>query len=95
MLSNSKLDAVQKADRKDMLKALPDGSRIASAGVLTILCIPRGLVTEVFSSVMSQDEKKFRAKVGEYHALCRYFDGHSGMLLPGVWDADTLVEIIG
>ena len=94
MLSNSKLDSNQKIQRKVMLRAVPDGSSIYSAGVLTLLCIPSGSVTEVFSSVMSPDEKKFRPKVGEYHALCRYFDGHSGMLLPGEWDADTLVEIL-
>ena len=94
MLSNSKLDAGQKANRKGMIKALPDGSSLACVGVLTILCIPRGSVTEVFSSVMSPDEKKFRAKVGEFHALCRYFNGGAGLILPGMWDADTLAEIL-
>ena len=97
MFSNSRLSAAQKADRKAMLAQLPKGSALACDGVsLTILTVPDGAVTRVFSAVMSSDECKFRRKVGEFHALQRYFnDASGGLVLPGVCHADSLVDMLG
>ena len=93
MLSNSKLTKVQKQSRKDKLGWLPTGSTLANDDLcLTVLCVPAGNVTRVFSSVCSDDEAKFRRKVGEYHVLSRFFDEEPGMILPGVWDAQEVLE---
>lgn len=86
MRSNSKLSKSQKAERKSMLAQLPSGSTMTHDGQTTFLAVPDGNVTRVFSSVMSDDEGKFRRKVGEYHALARFFwDASGGMILPGSW----------
>ena len=94
MISNSKLDALQKADRKTMLANLPKCSSIVSCENMTILAVPDGSVTRIFSSVMSEDEQKFRRKVGEFHALMRFDrDPEGGMLLPGIWTAHEVLEV--
>ncbi len=97
MLSNSKLSAVQKQARKEMLAQLPNGASLANdGGCVTILAVPDGSVTRVFSAVASQDEQKFRRKVGEYHALNRYFnDASGGMVLPGAWNAVDVITMLG
>ena len=74
MTSNSKLTQEQKADRKEMMDALPKGSTFAvSECGVTVLAVPEGDLVAFSSAVMSEDEQKFRRKVGEYHALARYF----------------------
>ena len=85
--SNTRLDKAQKAQRKDMLAQLPDGSSIANDDlVMTVLCVPDGAVTRVYSAVASDDEQKFRRKVGEYVVLNRWLYGEpSAMILPGTW----------
>ena len=97
MESNSKLTPAQKAERKEMLANLPRGSTIGNDGErFTVLCVPDGAVTRVFSSVMGDDETKFRRKVGEYHALLRYRNGDGGMILPGNdWSATDVIHTLG
>lgn len=93
MRSNSKLSKSQKLGRKDMLGCLPAGSTMAHDGLcLTVLCVPAGNVTRVLTSVCSDDEAKFRRKVGEFHVLTRFFERETGMILPGVWDAQEILE---
>ena len=97
MFSNSKLTSAQKDNRKEMLAQLPKGASLANdGGCVTVLAVPDGAVTRVFSAVASQDEQKFRRKVGEYHALDRYFtDANGGMVLPGVWSAIDVINMLG
>lgn len=98
MASNSKLTQEQKGHRKTMLAVLPGVATLANDGArLTILAVPDGSVTRVFSSVASPDEQKFRRKVGEYYALLRWWgsDENSGLILPGFWTAAQLVDILG
>lgn len=76
MIYNSKLTKEQKAERKEMLDALPRGSEmtLTPCGV-TVLIVPNGSTNLMSTAVASIDEIKQRRKVGQYHALLRYFDG--------------------
>ena len=76
MTSNSKLTPEQKAVRKELIALLPNGSSFSvnSKGV-TVLCVPNGKTVEIATSILSDDEQKFRRKVGEYFALIRWNDG--------------------
>jgi hypothetical protein len=76
MASNSKLTKEQKAERKEMLDALPRGSEmtLTPCGV-TVLIVPNGCTNLMSTAVASPDEVKQRREVGQYHALLRYFDG--------------------
>ena len=96
MFSNSKLTAEQRVERKEMLRQLPKGSTMANDGRTTFLCVPDGTVTRVFSSVMSEDEVKFRRKVGEFYALVRHFyDPSGGLILPGSdWTANVVRDAV-
>ena len=50
--------------------------------MVTLLIVPEGTnLVKVYSAVCSKDEKKFRFKVGEYHAINRCID-KVGMVLP-------------
>ena len=73
-MSNSKLTSDQLAQRKLWISELPMGSSFAiSEDGVTVLCVPEGNVVSIATSIMGADEQKFRRKVGEYHALARYF----------------------
>lgn len=74
--SNTKLTAAEKLSRKDMR------ARVAAAGGTTfvsidrsvvIVAVPRGNVCEVSTAIASPDEVKCRRKVGEFHALDRWY----------------------
>lgn len=93
MTSNSKLTESQKQARKSWLATLPRGSTIYTSQGVTVLCVPDGSVTRVYSSVASSHEKKIRVKVGEFYALQRWAsDG--GFILPGYWPAcEVLVDL--
>lgn len=94
-LSNTRLTPEQKAARKYMLEKLPAGSQFGynKGSGLTILMVPRGCVVEVFSSLASVNEQKFRPEVGEYHALLR--SGCGGFILPaGYWTAQELADTL-
>lgn len=94
MASNSKLTKEQKTARKDMLAVLPKGSSMAlSMTGITVLIVPDGAVDRVFTSVASPDEVKIRRKVGEFHALCRWFDDKGGFVMPaGFLTADQFAD---
>lgn len=76
--SNSKLTREQKNDRIEWLTAMDySGGDVAGYGSFTVAKMPdfKGSKMAQFSvSVCSDTEKKFRRKVGEYHALRRLFD---------------------
>lgn len=95
MSKGSKLTKIGKAERKGMLKQLPRGSEFCLSGSVTILTVPDGSVTRVFSSVAAEDEPKLRRKVGEYYALLRHDrDPCGGLVLPGKWHADDVAGML-
>ncbi len=96
MSSNSKLTPLQKKDRKEMLAALPRTASMSSDPIsgLTILAVPDSTVTRFYSSVMGDDEQKFRRKVGEYHALMRWDDAPASFILPGFWTAAMIGDLV-
>jgi hypothetical protein len=94
LASNSKLCAHAKIMRKEMIRNLPRDATFAHDEKTTFLSVPDGKVTRVFSSVMSDDEIKFRRKVGEYHALLRFYrDADGGLILPGFWTATMVCDL--
>ena len=96
MISNSKLTPDQKAVRKEMMACLPDRYEMAMGYGVTVLCIPDGNVTRIYSSVAGPDEVKIRRKVGEFHALRRWWqDDGSSFMLPGLWGAQEVLEAFG
>ena len=96
MRSNSKLTPDQKIVRKEMLAALPPRYEMAMGYGVTVLCIPDGNVTRIYSSVACSNEVKIRRKVGEYHALRRWYIHTDGaFMLPGLWGAQEVLESFG
>lgn len=77
-----------------MLADLPRAATFANNLSNTIiLAVPEGNVTRIFSAVSSPDEAKFRRKVGEYHAMTRFYDNvAAGMILPGFWVAQDVLD---
>lgn len=76
MFSNTKLTQEQKFARKEMLLDLPAGSVMArTEGGHTILVVPMGNTVQISTSIYSKNENKCRRKVGEYHALNRWYNG--------------------
>lgn len=82
-MSNSKLALDEKADRKTLLKQLHGAGgevySFLSMGVTVLVCpsMPEGKMGVFAVSICSPDEIKFRRKVGEYRALCRWVDGNT------------------
>jgi len=78
MQSNSKLTAEQKFILRDWLDiAIEDNIQVVNLdNVTTMAYRDRGDNVEFSLAVMSSNEKKFRAKVGQYHVLERFFDGN-------------------
>ena len=66
---------MQKTEHINM-RALFEGRLVQNDGT-TIAFIERGNTVEFSLSVCSPDEKKFRAKVGEYHALMAFEHGET------------------
>jgi hypothetical protein len=95
--SNSKLSAVQKSERRRLLAALPKGSVLAMSECgVTVLTIPDGAVTRMYTSVASQTEKKLRRKVGEYNVLMREYHGGGDVVLQRHMDAEgVVVDLFG
>jgi hypothetical protein len=73
MQSNSKLTADQKIILRDMLdEAQANDIRVVNLdSITTMACRDCGDNVEFSLAVMSSNEKKFRAKVGQFHALER------------------------
>jgi hypothetical protein len=74
--SNSKLSVGQKEDRK-ILKITMPSVKLVNNQQTTIAFQEKGNTVEFALSVMSDNEKKFRAKVGEYNALMRFEVGQT------------------
>lgn len=83
-MSNSKLNDVQKTERKQLMQVLVDTKgemyQDPETGV-TMVAVPEfagSRMMRVSFSFMSPDETKFRRKVGEYWAMRRmYWSGES------------------
>ena len=91
MFSNTKLAADQKEDRKMLIENLPEGYQLAQSADkrVTVLIVPAGVVSHMSVSIGSAHEQKYRRKVGEYVALCHYFDGEC-TIVPKDTDAEVL-----
>ena len=82
--SNSKISKAQKAELKAFKRKNPDAVFFSDPDTrVTLLIVPTGTgLVQVFSSVCSEEETRFRRKVGEYHAMMRYESSDSGLILP-------------
>lgn len=93
--SNSKLTKVQKASRKEMLAdMIALGGSIATVGSVTVIIVPEftgSSMARMSLSFAAPEELKLRRKVGEFHALSRYFDNQS-VPVPAWYEADTMAE---
>ena len=79
MTSNTKLTAVEKDVLKDMkADANFDGIKLVSNVETTIAYLVLGNSVEFATASASPDELKFRRKVGEFHALQRFYYNHTG-----------------
>lgn len=79
MTSNTKLTAHQKELFKGMkADANIDGIKLVNNGETTIAYIVRGNSVEFATASASPDEQKFRRKVGEFHALVRFYNDRTG-----------------
>lgn len=81
MQSNSKLDSEQKDVLRDMRNDQPM-INVATNMVDTVIVYEfRGGLVHFATSIKSDDEMKFRFKVGEYHARVRLaYEGEFAML---------------
>lgn len=70
MRSNTKLTPEQKAQLKAYKEFSP--ATVVDNGETVIAYMEKGNTVEFALSVMSPNEKKFRRKVGQYHALERF-----------------------
>lgn len=100
-MSNSKLDKIQKAERKSMLSELHNaGGWLHSDYGVTLCVVPEfagSKMARVSVSVASEDEQKVRRKVGEFWALQRMAYGDS-ILVPmsaviDYWHLENLCEL--
>lgn len=78
--SNSKISKVQKAELRAFKNTTYNPGEFhivpyAGIVILTAPEFPGSKMSNVAVSIMSKDEKKFRAKVGEYHAMQKYVRG--------------------
>lgn len=95
MSSNSKLTPEQKQTLKTWKAMLPKDASLKALGRMTVLCVPGGNVTHVYSSVASPDEKKIRPKVGEFYVIWRWMFCESTFMLPGLWYVQEVLEAFG
>ena len=75
MQANTKLSTYAKAARKTLKREM--GATLVNNGETTIAYIDRGNTVEFALAVTAPTEKKFRRKVGEFHALNRFNDGET------------------
>jgi hypothetical protein len=98
-MTTPKLTESRNEIRKEMRNLLPKGSSMAYSEDVgfTLLLVPDGSVTRMFTAVASLTETKFRRKVGEYLVLDRWAtfeDGYlQGVVLPGTeWNAGYMLD---
>lgn len=97
MSANTKLTAEQKVDRKEWLKELHEyGGDIGQMAPFTVAKVPEfeGSKMACFSvAVCSNEEQRFRRKVGEYHAL-RKMNNYKFITLPAIITAQDLADTL-
>ena len=96
-MSNTKLAADQKSDRKNLLSRLSYNSVMATSmcGRVTVLLVPNdtmGGFSVLYTAYASENEEKYRRKVGEYVVLCRWYDGDFGTIVPANVDAQNMAD---
>ena len=98
-MTTPKLTKEKNIARKSLRDMLPRGSSMAYSEDtgFTLLLVPDGSVTRMFTAVASMTETKFRRKVGEYQALERWSDHCDGITqwaaLPGKdWHAADVMD---
>jgi hypothetical protein len=74
MASNSKLLTSEKADLKDFKKSMPKNMAFEQSGPVTVLVRVMTNCVHVSTALASPNEKKVRAKVGQYRAAERMFE---------------------
>jgi len=74
MASNSKLLSSEKADLKALKKSMPKNMAFAQSGPVTVLVRVMTNCVHVSTALASPNEKKVRAKVGQYRAAERMFE---------------------
>lgn len=72
MASNTKLSSIEKDDLKNFKDEMPKNMAFGQCGRVTVLAQITGNVVRFSTSVASPDEKKFRRKVGQFHAAARW-----------------------
>lgn len=94
MSSNSKLTPEQKTDLILIAKQaeIRDIRTLNLNGQTTMAYKDCGATVKFSLSVMAPDEKKFRAKVGKYHALTRFFNGEAVVMNHS--DFETMCEFL-
>ncbi len=97
MTANTKLTKEQKAQRREWLDEMEYlGGEVANAGNITVAKLsdfPGSKMAHFSVSVCSDTEKKFRRKVGEYHALRRLMEFYGEWVtLPAVISAQQFAE---
>ena len=78
MKSNSKLTAEQKVELTSMRvhADINDITTVFLDNVTTMVYRNCGMTVHFALAIKSEDEKKFRSNVGEYHALEKFTAGH-------------------
>ena len=94
-MSNTKLTADSKQTLKEFKKNNPD-IRFFNNGVVTVCVVPEfnnSKMVQVSVSIMSEDEIKFRAKVGEYIAMSR-MEQMENITVPRTFDVYSFMDTI-
>lgn len=99
MTANTRLTKEQKQDRKELKKFLRElNGEIGTCDPFTVAKASefKGSKMAQFSvSMCSQDESKFRRKVGEYHALTKLLlPTNNYVILPAVISAQSFAEYL-
>lgn len=93
-MANSKLTREQKAERKELKINFEDnGGYFHIAHGVTLAILPHNKMARISVSIMSEDETKFRRKVGEYNALWRWWNGEYITIRNGSTNPETLDEL--
>lgn len=91
MASNTKLTQEQKIDLK-CLRTDQKDVKIVSNGETTIAYREIGNTFEFSTAIMSQDERKFKPKVGEFYARDRFDNGSTVKM--GRYDFMYMLETV-